>query len=495
MSNNIQSTRKSYGLLIALAVVFSGLFTTTGFAKDGVVEVLGPIKTLPSSGFVGNWVIGTRTVKVDSATVIKQEIGLAKVGAVVEAKATPQSDGSLLATKIEVQTAGAAGGGYLMIHGLINALPGGNRVGEWTVSNRKITVTTATLLDQTRGAFAVGVRVEIEGFLQTDGTISASKIKTRPEDPPGSIGEDFKFFGTIGKLPGTANFVGDWTVSGRIVHVTAATQLEQERSRIALGVYVSVEALPQADGSVTATEIKTIIVATASSASYYANRVSPDAIAAGFGSLLSIGLQVATTLPLPTTLNGTNVRISDSLCNEREAPLFFVSPNQVNYQIPASLAPGAARVSISNSNGDLITGDLSIERTAPGLFSANATGAGYAAAYVLRVKSNGAQQTEAIAVYDDNLKQFVGRAIDVSSDDVFLVLFGTGLRYHSGLSSISATVGGASAPVLYAGAQGSLSGLDQVNLRLNRNLAGRGEIEVEFEAEGKKTNRVKVHIR
>lgn len=477
-------------ILLILTVI--GAFVQPVSAKDGVVEIFGPIRSLPGgASFIGNWVIGSRTVKVDSSTVIKQELGPARLGAVVEAKATPQSDGSLLATKIEVKQS-TGGGGYIVIHGIINSLPGtGNFIGDWTVGNRKITVTSATLLDQTRGAFAIGARVEVEGFLQTDGTISASKIKTRPENQV----EDFKFFGTIGSLPNTANLIGDWIISGRTVHVTSATRLEQERQRFAVGVYVIVEAIPQAGGSITATEIKTVIISTASAASFSIGAAAPETIVAGFGSMLSTGTQVATALPLPISLFGTSVKVRDSGGVERDAPLFFVSPAQVNYQVPAGTAPGIANVSISNENGDLVTGTIRIESTSPGLFSANASGQGVAAAVALRVKPDGSQQYEPAAFFDSNQNAFVARPIDVSSDDVFLILYGTGLRYRSSLSAVTARIGGSDSQVLFAGSQGGFAGLDQINLRLSRSLAGRGEVEIEVEVEGKRANKVKVHIR
>ena len=327
--------------------------------------------------------------------------------------------------------------------------------------------------------------------MQTDGTISASKIKTRPED---SL-EDFKFFGTIGSLPNTANLVGDWTVSGRTVHVTSATKLEQERQRFAVGVYVIVEVIPQADGSITATEIKTVIVSTASAASFAVGKAAPETIVAGFGSMFANSTQSAATQPLPTTLAGTNVKVRDSAGTERDSPLFFVSPTQVNFQIPAGTASGAAMVSISNENGDLVTGMLQIESTSPGIFSANASGQGLAAAVVLRVKPDGSQQFEPVAVFDSGRNAFVARQIDVGSDDVFLILFGTGLRNRNSLSAVSSLIGGSNAQVLHAGSQQGLAGLDQLNIRLARNLAGRGEVEVEVEVEGKRANKVKIHIR
>jgi len=41
-----------------------------------------------------------------------------------------------------------------------------------------------------------------------------------------------------------------------------------------------------------------------------------------------------------------------------------------------------------------------------------------------------------------------------SSDQVYLILFGTGIRFRSSPQAVTATVGGVNAPVHSAGAQG-----------------------------------------
>jgi uncharacterized protein (TIGR03437 family) len=60
---------------------------------------------------------------------------------------------------------------------------------------------------------------------------------------------------------------------------------------------------------------------------------------------------------------------------------------------------------------------------------------------------------------------------------------------------VKATIGGVDAPVSYAGAQGDYAGLDQINLRLPRSLAGRGEMEVKLTVDGRPVNVVWVNIR
>jgi uncharacterized protein (TIGR03437 family) len=60
---------------------------------------------------------------------------------------------------------------------------------------------------------------------------------------------------------------------------------------------------------------------------------------------------------------------------------------------------------------------------------------------------------------------------------------------------VSASVDGVLQEVLYAGAQGAFAGLDQVNVRLSRNLAGRGLVDVSLIVDGKMANTVKIHMK
>jgi Pectate lyase superfamily protein len=56
--------------------------------------------------------------------------------------------------------------------------------------------------------------------------------------------------------------------------------------------------------------------------------------------------QAATGLPLPLSLAGTTARLKDGAGIERAAPLFFVSPTQLNLLVPAGAAEGAATMTI-----------------------------------------------------------------------------------------------------------------------------------------------------
>jgi virginiamycin B lyase len=233
-----------------------------------------------------------------------------------------------------------------------------------------------------------------------------------------------------------------------------------------------------------------------SAASFAAGEVAAESIVAAFGSRLAIATEVATTLPLPTGLANTRVSVRDSAGAARDAPLFFVSPAQVNYLVPAGTAGGAATVTITSGDGRISLGAAQIASVGPGLFAANADGRGVAAASVLRVRADNSQIYEPAAVFDAAQNRFVARAIDLGpeGDRVFLILFGTGLRFRSALSSVTARIGGVDAAASFAGAQGDFAGLDQVNLLLPRSLAGRGEVEVVLAVDGHVANTVMIKV-
>ncbi|MBI1763546.1 MAG: putative Ig domain-containing protein, partial [Acidobacteria bacterium] len=219
--------------------------------------------------------------------------------------------------------------------------------------------------------------------------------------------------------------------------------------------------------------------------------LAPNSVVAAFGTALASANATATSVPLPVSLGGTTVTITDRTNVQHSAPLFFVSPTQINFLLPAGVAAGAATVSIRSSAGTTISGLLRVNAVAPGLFAAAANGRGLAAAQFLRVL-NDTQRFEPAARFDTATGQFVAVPFEFSQagEEVFLVLYGSGMRGRSALAAVTATLGGAPLEVVFAGNQGSLAGLDQVNLRLPRTLAGQGESDVVLTVDGRTANPV-----
>jgi uncharacterized protein (TIGR03437 family) len=236
---------------------------------------------------------------------------------------------------------------------------------------------------------------------------------------------------------------------------------------------------------------------TVPAANYSGVRPAQQSIVAAFGTGLSAATQSASAIPLPTMLSGVSVRVTDSAGTERPAPLFFVSPGQINYQIPPGAVPGTAIVRIVRDGNIVSTGTIEITSVSPGIFSADASGTGAAAAYVVRVRADASQVTEQIVRFNSQQNRFEMIPIDLSNaaEQVVLVLFGSGLRGRSSSSNVTVRISGENAQVLFADAQGDLVGLDQINVLLPRSLSGRGEVHVEVLVEGKAANPVRINVR
>jgi hypothetical protein len=84
-------------------------------------------------------------------------------------------------------------------------------------------------------------------------------------------------------------------------------------------------------------------------ASYEGLAVAGSSMVAAFGPALSTQTEVATGPPLPTSLAGTTVKVTGSDGVEQVAPLFFVSPVQINYQMPPGVANGTAVVTVTHA--------------------------------------------------------------------------------------------------------------------------------------------------
>jgi uncharacterized protein (TIGR03437 family) len=237
-------------------------------------------------------------------------------------------------------------------------------------------------------------------------------------------------------------------------------------------------------------------VKSVSAASYRRAGLAEESIVAAFGSDLATTTEAATALPLPTTLGGTTVKIQDGADVEQSAALFFVSPNQVNYLVPLGTKPGFATVTVTNANNKGMAESTQVLTIAPGIFTANSDGRGVPAAFALRVSADGSQRFDPVFRFDPAQNSFVPTPIDLGAetDQVFLVLFATGLRGVAP-SLIDATIDEGLADIVFAGAAPGFEGVDQVNIRLTRRLIARGEVGLALMADDQKANPVTISIK
>jgi uncharacterized protein (TIGR03437 family) len=189
------------------------------------------------------------------------------------------------------------------------------------------------------------------------------------------------------------------------------------------------------------------------------------------------------------------VTVTDSAGVTRASQIFYVSSAQASILIPSGVAQGPGSLSVANGNRPPVTTPVTIGKVAPGLFTSNVTGQGVAAAQAIRVHADGRQDApQNVGIFDSRQNLWVPSPIDLgsSTDMVYLLLYGTGIRHASGTPSC--TIGGKPAGVVYAGAQGSFVGLDQVNVLLPATLRGAGTVNLTLMVDGVTANTVTIAV-
>ena len=203
--------------------------------------------------------------------------------------------------------------------------------------------------------------------------------------------------------------------------------------------------------------------------------------------MIATGFSAAIVAPLA----GYSVSVRDAAGAERAAPLFGVASGQISFLVPGGTAQGDAAITLRSGDRVLGVASVRIATVSPGVFTANASGAGAPAAFALMVSPDGAR-TNLELFQSATGGGFLPRPFSIGADQVYLLLFGTGLRGWR--TAATAVVGGKTVPVAGPVAQGMFDGLDQVNLGpLPASLADRrGELEVALTVDGAAANRVRV---
>ena len=226
--------------------------------------------------------------------------------------------------------------------------------------------------------------------------------------------------------------------------------------------------------------------------------VAPGSIAILFGERLALETVSASAQQLLAALGGVRIEVIDGTGAARAARLLFVSTEQINFLMPDEAAPGATLLRLTREGEEPAELAFTTGVVAPGLFSANGTGEGIGAISALRVGADGSRSHPAVFRSDAAAGRMTGVPLNLGAegDRVFLALFGTGIRgAGQAFEAVRATIGDSEAPLLYAGAQGGVAGLDQVNVGpLPRSLAGAGEVNVVVSAAGISSNTVTIVI-
>lgn len=276
----------------------------------------------------------------------------------------------------------------------------------------------------------------------------------------------------------TATVAPDLNTGQAIVTIPAALVANAGVLNIQVKAPSGVLSLPLSIPVVPAASLNSQAVAVVDSASFRAGAAA-ESIASAFGTKLASTLVItpSTLAVLPTVLDGTTVYV-----NGVNAPLFFVSPGQVNFEVPVGTGSGPAAIVVVAKDGSVSQGQLMVGDISPGIFTRLANGTGAPAA--VASTDNGVTFTIVMSNAD-------GTPVEVSAGNI-IVLFGTGMRFKAG--EMTATAGGVTGTPSFVGAQGGV-GLDQINLTIPQSMAGKGEMDLVFSVDGKQTNAVRIKVK
>ena len=189
--------------------------------------------------------------------------------------------------------------------------------------------------------------------------------------------------------------------------------------------------------------------------------VSPGSIISIFGTSLAPETQQATSLPLPTMLGNVTVRI-----NEIAAPLFFVSPGQVNAQVPFAISGTSATVTVDNGTLPSASITLGIAPAVPGIFTLSQDGTGPGAVLhpdgSLITVTSPATVNGVVAIFCTGLGS-VTPAVESGQPAPLFPAATT-------LPPPQVTIGGELAEVVFSGLAPGFAGLYQVNARVPAGL-------------------------
>jgi uncharacterized protein (TIGR03437 family) len=261
---------------------------------------------------------------------------------------------------------------------------------------------------------------------------------------------------------------GTWTPVNAAALVTlqaVASELSPRLSSMAAGIAVAVQ-----PASINAPAMTSGVVNAASGALAIPQIVTPGSYVAIYGtSLASNGETVAHTIPLPGTLNGTQLFLGG-----RSMPLIYAGAGQVNALIPQNLNPNTSyQLLIQRGSTLSVPAPLTVSEYQPAIYTLDFSGAGQGIVEIAGTTllaapaGNGSRPvkrgSEYLSVFATGLGPLIGTNGEVPPTD------GAGApltTLYQTTAMVTATIGGVDAPVLFSGLTPSLVALYQVNIQV-----------------------------
>ena len=200
------------------------------------------------------------------------------------------------------------------------------------------------------------------------------------------------------------------------------------------------------------------VVQAVTDAASFAPRVSPGSLATIFGAGLASSTSNASGFPLPETLAGASVYISQSQVSTK-APLVYASPTQINFQVPSRLVAGTAALYVTVGGGQSLIFNFTVVTASPGLFQNTSNqAAAQNSDHSANTSSNPAAVGSVVVVY------LTGQGpLDHPVPDGTPAV-SSPLAHAT--STVSATIGGVAATVQFLGPSPGFVGLAQANIQV-----------------------------
>jgi uncharacterized protein (TIGR03437 family) len=329
---------------------------------------------------------------------------------------------------------------------------------------------------------ATGGTYEIDGTTQIGGPVSAT-LATSSSSPPANPGtlsvtpSAVTLTATAGASSAKTNLSVNFAGTNLAISVfpfnqatswlttefdPASKQVSVGASATGLsnGVYNAWLVLQASDTMPQSVEVPVVFVVGASSTmniggvsngASFQQAYAPGMILSVFGTGLAPSTQQASSLPLPITMAGVTATVNRIL-----APLYYVSPGQLNVQIPYETGSGSAVLGVNN-NGQVASFIFTMAPSAPGIF----------------MDSSGALVPASSGKPGDTLTLFVTGEGDVSptlaTGATPFVATPLALLPAPRLP-LSVTVGNITAAISFAGIPPGLAGVTQVNFVIPANV-------------------------
>ena len=218
---------------------------------------------------------------------------------------------------------------------------------------------------------------------------------------------------------------------------------------------------------------------------------SPDSVAPGsvisiFGGSLAPDLRVGPSSPLAQTLGSVTVRVDGTFL-----PLIFISPGQINAQLPSILPEGPHQIIVRWEGKPETSAKIVVTRNAPGLF--NSGPADTPLGSFLRgndaiTPDNPAHAGDTVSILGTGLGAYVQ-----APPDGFLFDESAGYTLVDDVTVVMGD-GSSTASPLYAGRSGVAVGVDSVRFQLPANLPDAPYLPLKIRINGQESNTVLLPI-